>query len=283
MQFGFPQLPQGRGDAGRREVDSIVVPDTITLERIRAAGIHSGPMARHSKWHKVKQFKGAIDAKRSASFTKLAREITVAAKEKGGDPAMNARLRAAMDRARESSMPKDNIERAIQRGIGGGAEGQIDALTYEAYAPGGTGLVIECLTDNRNRTANDVKHLLSKNGGTLAASGAVTFGFTRAGVVHVPEVVTPARAEEMELTLIDAGATEFISDEQGVEVRCAPTDLAKVADAVAKMGCTADTVEFQWIPTTLVDTDEATANAVAELIDALEAHDDVTRVWSNLA
>jgi YebC/PmpR family DNA-binding regulatory protein len=119
-------------------------------------------MARHSKWHKVRQFKGAIDAKRSASFTKLAREITVAAREKGGDPTMNAHLRAAVDRARAASLPRDNIERAIQKGVGGGAEGHIESLTYEAYAPGGTALIIECLTDNRNRTANDVRHLVTK-------------------------------------------------------------------------------------------------------------------------
>jgi len=183
-------------------------------------------MSRHSKWSKVKQFKGAIDAKRSASFTKLAREITVAAKEKGGDPAMNARLRAAIDRAREDSMPKENIDRAIQRGIGGGVEGHIETLTYEAYASGGIALIIMCLTDNRNRTAGDIKHLLSQHGGTLAAPGSVTYLFDR----------------------------KFDASQQ-----------------------------VEWVPKMLLEMDEAAGTKVAELIDELETHDDVSRVFSNLA
>jgi YebC/PmpR family DNA-binding regulatory protein len=178
-------------------------------------------MARHSKWHKVKQFKGAIDSKRAASFTKFAREITVAAKEKGADPNMNARLRTAIERAREASMPRDSIERAIQRGVGGTGEAQLETLTYEAYAPGGTALIIECLTDSRNRATNDVKHMVTKAGGTMAGSGAARYLFDRAG--------------------------------------------------------------DEWVPKMLIETDEATGTLVAELIDELEAHDDVSRVYSNMA
>lgn len=183
-------------------------------------------MARHSKWHKVKQFKGAIDAKRAASFTKLAREITVAAKEKGPDPGMNARLRTAIERAREASMPKDNIERAIKRGTGGSGEAELESLTYEAYAPGGIALIIECLTDNRNRTTNDVKHMVTKAGGTIAGAGSAQYLFDR---------------------------------------KPSPNG------------------GFEWEPKTLIDTDETTGTIVAELIDELEAHDDVSRVYSNLA
>lgn len=182
-------------------------------------------MARHSKWHKVKQFKGAIDAKRAASFTKLAREITVATKEKGPDPGMNARLRTAIDRAREASMPKENIERAIQRGAGGTGEAQLETLTYEAYAPGGTALIIECVTDNRNRATNEVKIMLSNHGATLAQTGSAQYLFDRK-----------------------------------------PTESG-----------------FEWEPKMLIETDEATGTQVAELIDELEAHDDVSRVFSNLA
>ncbi len=240
-------------------------------------------MSRHSKWHKVRQFKGAIDAKRSASFTKLAREITVAAREKGADPEMNAGLRAAIERARAASLPKDNIERAIQKGVGGAGEGQIDSLTYEAYAPGGTALIIECLTDSRNRTANDVKHLLSKNGGTLAMAGAVTYLFDRVGVVRFSTKISSAVRDEQELTLIDAGASDVLDQEEGTEVRSAPNDLAQVAQAVMKLGYKADVVEMEWIPKTLIETDEATGTAVAELIELLEEHDDVSRVYSNLA
>ena len=240
-------------------------------------------MARHSKWHKVRQFKGAIDAKRSASFTKLAREITVAAREKGGDPAMNARLRAAVERARAASLPKDNIERAIAKGIGEGEEGRIESLMYEAYAPCGTALIIECLTDNRNRTANDVKHLLTKNGGTLAASGAVTYLFDHVGVVSVPGELSKDRHNEIELVLIDAGATNIVEEEERVEIHCHVQDLAHVAEIVSSLGLKPDIVEFQWIPKTFVETDEATAVAVTELIEKLEEHDDVSRVWSNIA
>ena len=240
-------------------------------------------MSRHSKWHKVRQFKGAIDAKRSASFTKLAREITVAAREKGGDPVMNAGLRAAIDRARAVSMPKENIERAVQKGVGGAGEGQIDALTYEAYAPGGTALIIECLTDSRNRTANDVKHMISKAEGSFATSGAVTYLFDRVGVVHVPAEIPAERHDELELTFIDAGATDILEADGTTEVRCSTHDLAHVAEAVTKAGFSPDVVEMQWIPKNLVETNEEAGTTVVELIDHLEEHDDVSRVYSNLA
>ncbi len=239
-------------------------------------------MSRHSKWHKVRQFKGALDAKRSASFTKLAREITVAAREKGGDPNMNVRLRVAIEHARKASLPKENIERAIQKGVGGGAEGQIETLMYEAYAPGGTALIIECLTDNRNRSANDVKHLLSEYGGTLASSGAVTYLFDHVGAVVVQGKIPADRHDEIELALIDAGATDIVEDEESTEVRCIPIDLAKITEAVQRLGLSLDSSEFSWIPKTLIETNEEIGTQVAELIDELEAHDDVNRVYSNL-
>lgn len=240
-------------------------------------------MARHSKWHKVRQFKGAIDAKRSASFTKLAREITVAARDKGADPDMNAALRAAIERARSASLPKENIERAIQKGAGGANEEQIEALTYEAYAPGGTALIIECLTDNRNRTANDVKHLLSKNGGTLAMAGAVTYLFDRVGVVRFPGKIPADQRDAQELTLIEAGASDVLETEEETEVRSAPHDLAHIAQTITKLGYKPETVEMEWIPKILVETDEEIGTAVAELIDLLDQCDDVSRVYSNLA
>jgi len=241
-------------------------------------------MSRHSKWSKVKQFKGAIDAKRSASFTKLAREITVAAREKGADPNMNARLRVAIQRAREGSMPKDNIERAIQRGAGVGAEGlQLETLMYEAYAPGGTALIVECLTDNRNRTANEVKHALSKGGATLAASGSVTYLFDHFGVVRLKEPFAVGRRDEIELALIDAGTSNITDQEGGEEIQCAPNDLAKVADAATKLGLNLESADMEWIPKSTVDTDEATGTRVAELMETLEENDDVSRVFSNLA
>ncbi len=240
-------------------------------------------MARHSKWHKVKQFKGAIDAKRSASFTKLGREIAVAAREKGADPEVNARLRAAIQKARETSMPKENIERAIQKGSGSGTEGFIETLTYEAYAPGGTALVIEALTDNRNRTANDVKHLLSKNGASLAMTGSVTYLFDRVGVIRIQKGFPSAQRETCELAVIDAGATHIIDDEGVIELHTHPNELGSLAVAVVALGCKTDTAEFQWVPKALVETDEHVGMQVTELIEQLEEHDDVSRVFSNLA
>jgi len=240
-------------------------------------------MSRHSKWSKVKQFKGAIDAKRSASFTKLAREITVAARDKGADPNMNVALRVAIERAKKASLPKDTIERAVQRGSGNAAEGQIDSLRYEAYAPGGTALIIECLTDNRNRSANDVKHMLAEHGATLASSGAVTYLFDHVGAVRISESLPTDTRDGIELALIDAGASDVIAGDESTEVRSAPNDLARVADAIQKLGLKVESAEFEWIPKALVETNEVTGTEVLGLIDELESHDDVSRVYSNLA
>ena len=254
-------------------------------------------MSRHSKWSKVKQFKGAIDAKRSASFTKLSREITVAARDKGTDPNMNVALRVAIDRAKKASLPKDSIDRALARAAGVGEEKQIDSLTYEAYAPGGTAMIIECLTDNHNRSASDVKHILSKGGGTLASAGSVKYLFDRYGVVRVgarPASPSGMLAEQgearpsplpdyIELALIDAGAEDIVVGDDSIDVRSAPNELAKVTDAVQKLGLNVESAEFEWVPKTLVETDEATGTSVAELIDELDSHDDVSRVFSNLA
>lgn len=239
-------------------------------------------MSRHSKWHKVRQFKGAIDAKRAASFTKLAREITVAAREKGADPAMNARLRVAIQKAREASMPKENIERAIQRGVGGDDGAVLETLTYEAYAPGGTALIIECLTDSRNRTANEVKHILSKNGGTLAASGSVTYLFDHVGMVKTTSL-SSAQRDEQELVLIDAGATDIVEEEGGTVIQCDPHGLATLMDAVAKLGLEVQAAEFVWLPKTLIETNEEQGMQIEELISLLEQDDDVSQVFSNLA
>lgn len=247
-------------------------------------------MSGHSKWSKVKQFKGAIDAKRSANFTKLAREIEITVKEKGPDPGMNFMLRMAIDRARAGNMPKDSIERAISRGSGAGGEVQVESLRYEAYGPGGSGLIIECLTDSHNRTANDVKHILSKNGGTLAAPGAVAFQFDHKGVVRTATIQKDKR-DEVELALIDAGA-EDIRDEEGMPdealakvgettIISAPADLAKVNEAASKAGLRVSSAEFEWLPKMTVSLDQTAGEAIAKLIEALEENDDVSSVFTN--
>ena len=239
-------------------------------------------MARHSHWHNIQIVKGKADAKRAASFTKLAREITVAAREKGGDPDMNARLRVAIDRAREASMPKDNIERAVQRGTGEGAEGQLESLTYEAYAPGGTALIIECVTDNRNRSANDVKHLVSKAGGSLAATGSVTYLFDRFASFQIP-LPTPDRCDDVEMTLIDVGASQINEQQDGLEILGEPSAFGTLSDAIKQLGFTPKEAEFVWYPKTTVEVSDEDGQAVASVISTLEEHDDVSRVFSNLA
>lgn len=237
-------------------------------------------MSGHSKWSKVKQFKGAIDAKRSASFTKLAREIEVAVREKGTDPGMNFRLRMAIDRARAGNMPKDSIERAITRGSGTNDGTQVESLRYEAYGPGGSGLVIECLTDNRNRTAGDVKQILSKNGGSFATPGSVAFQFDHKGVVRVAPVPTDKR-DEVELALIDAGAEDIRHEEEGTMVICAINDLSKMIETVSGLGLSILSAEIEWLPKTAVSLENQTNENLMELIGLLEEHDDVSSVFTN--
>jgi YebC/PmpR family DNA-binding regulatory protein len=180
-------------------------------------------------------------------------------------------------------MPKDTIERAIAKGTGDGGGETIEALRYEAYAPGGTALIIEALTDNRNRTANDLKHILSKNGGTLALAGAVTFLFDHRGVIQLAGVET--LSEEEELSLIDAGAEDILRGEGIIEIKTQPSHLATLTDVALKLfpGAKLVSSEFEWIPKSLVETDEVMAQAVMALTDALEDHDDISRIFSNLA
>lgn len=241
-------------------------------------------MSGHSKWHKVRQFKGAVDAKRSASFTKLAREITVAAREKGPDPTFNVQLRVAIERAKKSSMPKDSIERAIKRGTGEtGGEGALEQLVYEAYGPGGSALIIECLTDNRNRAVADVKHLLSKRGARFAESGSVMHLFDRKGVIRIEEGIPKDKREKIELGLIDAGALDIVDDEPAVEIQTETKDLAKVTETAEKFGLNIESSNMEWIPKMPMDVEESMGMNVEEIIDALEELDDVQRVYSNLA
>ncbi len=241
-------------------------------------------MSGHSKWSKVKQFKGAIDAKRSASFTKLAREITVAAREKGPDPDFNVQLRVAIDRAKKGLMPKDNIERAIKRGTGEtDGEGKLEQLTYEAYGPDGSALIIECLTDNRNRAVADVKHVLSKKGARFAESGSVTHLFDRKGVIRIENGMPSEKREDIELELIDAGALDIIDDESAVEIQTQTSDIMKLAEATEKLDLKIESANMEWIPLMPLDVEEETGMKVEEIIEALEELDDVQRVYSNLA
>jgi YebC/PmpR family DNA-binding regulatory protein len=238
-------------------------------------------MAGHSKWSKVKHIKGPLDQKRGQLFSKLAKEITVAAKMGGGDPGGNPRLRSAILSARAQSMPNDNIERAIRRGTGEGGEAvNYEEMVYEAYAPGGVALIIEAATDNKNRTAADLRLIFSKYHGTLASPGAVSYMFHRKGQILVPaQSVDESRLLEC---VIDAGGEELASDEEFHLVTTAADRLYAVAETLKNSGIQAESQKLTFVPETQVTvTDEHTAAQVLRLIHALEANDDVQNIHSN--
>src|SRR5213595_2337215 len=194
-------------------------------------------MAGHSKWSKVKRFKGAIDAKRGKIFSKLSKEITIAAKSGGGDPTANPRLRSAIQTARAQSMPSDNIERAIKRGTGEGVEAQhFEEIVYEGYAPGGVAVIVEAATDNKNRTAAEIRSIFSKNNGNLGASGSVSYMFHRKGQIALPRL-SMAEDKIFELAL-EAGAEELTNDEEAYVIGTAPDQLYAVAEALKNAGVT---------------------------------------------
>ena len=240
-------------------------------------------MAGHSKWSKVKHIKGPLDQKRGQLFSKLAKEITVAARMGGGDPAGNPRLRSAILSARAQSMPNDNIDRAIQRGTGEGAEASnIEESVYEAYAPGGVALVVEVATDNRNRTAADLRLILTKNHGNLAAPGAVSYMFHRKGRVTVP--ATTIQEERLFDLVIEAGGNELTQDDEHYVITTAPDKLYAVAEVLRSAGVQADSQKLTFVPETQVTVAEAEVAAqVVRLIEALEDSDDVQHVHTNFA
>ena len=236
-------------------------------------------MSGHSKWHSIKHKKAVVDARRGQQFTKLARAITVAAREGGGDPDGNPALALAIQKARDASMPKDNIERAIGKGTGEGIDAdQIQTVLYEAYGPGGVALLIEALTENRNRTGAEVRHLLSKYGGSLGEPGSVSYLFEKRGVI----VVDASRYDEEDLMpAIDAGALDIAVDEDVFEVVTEPGDLVPVRDALTDAGVDIDSAELSQRPTARVPVDEADATKLMRLIDALEESDDLSAVSAN--
>ncbi len=238
-------------------------------------------MAGHSKWAQIKRKKGATDAKRGQLFSKLARAIIVAAREGGPDPAGNLALQNAIEKAREASMPKENIDRAIARGAGAGADGAaFEHVTYEGYGPGGVAVFVEALTDNRNRTAAEVRHVFTKHDGSLGESGSVAWLFERKGVV----LVDGESADEDELTLAaaDGGAEDVTRDGSTFTVTSAPEDLAAVRAGVEAAGFTAESAELTMVPkTTLAVEDEAAARKLLRLMDALDENDDVQNAYAN--
>jgi YebC/PmpR family DNA-binding regulatory protein len=235
----------------------------------------------HSKWSSIKHKKGAADAKRGKLFSKLSRAIIVAAKEGGGDPSGNLSLQNAIEKAKSYSMPKDNIDRAIAKGSGADADASsFETVVYEGYGPSGVAVIVEALTDNRNRTASDVRHTFAKNDGNLGGSGAVSWLFERRGVVLVPAAGTDE--DELTLAAAEGGADDVALDGSSYQVLTAPENLSAVREAIESAGFTIDSAELTMLPKTTVEVaDESDAKKVLRLMDQLEDNDDVQDVYAN--
>lgn len=237
-------------------------------------------MSGHSKWSTIKRAKGAADAKRGAIFTKLSREIILAAKQGGGDVGMNFKLRLAVQRAKASNMPNDNIERAIAKGSGAGADGeQLDEITYEGYGPGGTAILVSVLTDNRNRTVAEVRHRFSRSGGNLGETGSVGWQFEAKGLITVP--VNGSDPDDIVLQAIDAGADDVQVEGDSIEVQTEPSNLEPVRKALESSGLEIENADFAMVPKVTIELDEKTAHQTLRLLEALEDLEDVQRVYSN--
>jgi YebC/PmpR family DNA-binding regulatory protein len=237
-------------------------------------------MSGHSKWHSIKHKKGAADQARGKLFAKLIRQIEVAAREGGADPDANPTLRTMVAKARDASVPVDTIDRAVKRGTGDLDGVRYESVTYEGYAPNGVAVLVECLTDNRNRTGAEVKNIFTRHGGSLAEPGAVSWQFERKGFLIVERAA--ASEDDLMLAALDAGAEDITDQGDTWQITTAPGDLHRVRDALTAAGIPATSADLAMLPTTTVPlTDEASARAVLRVIDALEDHDDVQNVDAN--
>ena len=236
-------------------------------------------MSGHSKWASIKHKKGALDAKRGKIFTRIIKELTVAARGGGGDPDMNPRLRTIIADAKAANMPAENIKRAIRRGTGEEPGVSYEEVTYEGYGPGGAAVIIDTLTDNKNRTVGELRHMLEKHGGNLAAAGSVSWMFTKKGYI----VVEKAKADEEKLmsAVLEAGADDLQDDGDNWEVLSAPDAFQGVRDAVKQLGIEPASAEVSMIPQNYIKLEGKTAQAMVRLMEALDDHDDVQKVWSN--
>lgn len=242
-------------------------------------------MSGHSKWSKIKHKKGAADKKRSNAFTKLLKAVTVAAAA-GGDPDMNFALRLAIQKAKAGNVPKDNIEKAVKRGSGEGKDGVVfEETLYEAFGPGGVALMIECLTDNKNRTISDVKVAVTKNGGSMAGPGSVQWQFEHKGVVRIDaeKKAQIADWDDAQLTLMDAGVTDIQESEEGVTLLAEKDALRAMLDAVTALGIEPDDSGLEWVAKEGVSPEDAILTKVEKVIDALDECDDVKEVYTNIA
>jgi YebC/PmpR family DNA-binding regulatory protein len=236
-------------------------------------------MSGHSKWHNIKIKKQKVDQVRGKLFSRVSREITVAAKEGGGNPDGNVRLRTAIDRARESGMPNDNIQRAIQRGTGEGGEIALEVVTYEGYAQGGVAVLVEALTDNRNRTASEVRSIFTKHGGRFGEVGSVAWMFDKKGQILVSREA--AAEDDLMLVALEAGAEDIRTAEDTYEITSAPEDLYRVRQALEGRSMPIVSAEVTMVPRTTVRLEGKEAHQVLHLMEALEEHDDVQQAYAN--
>ena len=236
-------------------------------------------MSGHSKWATIKHKKGAADAKRGKVFTRLIKEITVAAKQGGGDADGNPRLRTAILAAKAENMPADNIKRAIQRGTGELEGLSYEEITFEGYGPGGVAVIIDVLTDNRNRAVSEIRHAFSKNGGNLGESGSVSYMFVKKGLIVVPK--DGADEDKLTETVLEAGADDLSEESDSWEILTAPKEFEPVRDAVAKAGFKPEHAEVTMIPSTYQKLEGSQANAMMRLLEVLEDLDDTQNVYSN--
>lgn len=241
-------------------------------------------MSGHSKWATTKRKKATIDSKRAQVFTKLAKVITIAARDGGGgDPSSNPTLRMAVDNAKAKSMPKENIERAINKGAGKGEGTNIEEVAYEAYGPGKVGMIIECLTDNKNRALSEIKAVLNKGGGILAGAGSVAYNFTKRGEIVIDKEKNSEDAEKIENAILESGADDFDSEENLYLVYCELSQLHQVKDKITNTGVTIESSEVVLVPHNGVVLAGDDGEKVLELIESLESLDDVNKVYTNIS
>lgn len=238
-------------------------------------------MSGHSKWHNIQKKKGAADAKRGQLFTKIAKAITLAAKDGGADTDMNFQLRVAVDAAKGANMPKANIERAIERGVGGGAAGALQEQLYEVYAPGGVAMIVEAVTDNVNRTVAEIKSILNKNGGSLGATGSVQWMFERKAVIRLSSDQIPEDRDAFELALIDAGVDNIEVDENGMTIIGDMKSFKALKDEVDKKELETASAGLEYVENTTTAIDDDVRSKLEHLMDALDDHDDVVNVYAN--
>jgi len=236
-------------------------------------------MSGHSKWHSIKYQKAAADAKKGAIFTRISRNITMAAKESGGDIETNFKLRLAVDQAKTVNMPKDNIERAIKKGTGEGAENQLQEITYEGYGPAGVAIIIKTVTDNNKRTVSDVRHTLTKSGGSLGESGSVMWNFEQKGVIRLD--AKNLDKNNIELIAIDADADDIQDDEDGIMITTNPKNLQNLKQMLEKNGTTTEYADIEYIAKNTVDTTENEKTKLEKLTDALDELEDVSDYYTN--